>query len=127
MAIVRISSMDSSRGRTTRVTPSDFAIAAASADETVIWVEAWSGSSGQTSCARRAMPRSWTRIASAPARAMSARAASATGSSRSNTKVLNVTKPFTPRARKKSKMRGKSATAKLSARARALKPPRSPK
>jgi len=95
--------------------------------DTVICVEACSGSSGQTACASRAAPRSCTRIASAPARAIAARACSATGSSRSNTSVLKVTNPFTPLRWRKSNRRGSSSTPKLSARARALKPPRSPK
>ena len=126
-AIARISSMESSRGRTMRVMPSDFAISAASADEIVICVEACSGRPGQIWRASRAMPRSCTRMASAPARAMSASACSATGSSRSKTRVLKVTNPCTPLACRKSKTRGRSAAAKLSARARALNPPRSPK
>ena len=126
-AKARISSIDSSRGRTTRRIPSHFAICAASGEEMVICVEACSGSAGHTSCARRAIPRSCTRMASAPARAISASASSATPSSRSKTRVLKVTKPCTPLPWRKSKIRGRSAAAKLSARARALNPPRRPK
>src|SRR2546430_2777255 len=53
-----------------RVTPSSRAMAAPSALDTVIWVEACSGNSGQTARASRAAPRSCTRMASAPERAI---------------------------------------------------------
>ena len=56
----------------------------------VICVEPWMGSAGQSVWRSRAMPRSWTMTASTPASAMAARYSTAAGSSSEKIRVLKV-------------------------------------
>ncbi len=86
----RIWSTDSSRGSTTRETPRPAAKRAASGLEMVIWVEAWSSSSGQTRAARSATAGSCTMSASTPLAPTRRRISSTSGSSASNTNVFSV-------------------------------------
>ena len=88
--MVRMAEADSSRDSTTLVIPRSAQAFTPSRSWTVIWVEAWRATSGQVSRRSLATPRSWTRMASTPARAAWAAVSAAWGSSRSVTRVFRV-------------------------------------
>ena len=80
LAIVSISARLSSRARITRAKPSSAISSAPSRVWTLIWVEAWRGSSGAMRRHRPAVAMSWQMTASAPL-AATARTAAARASS----------------------------------------------
>ena len=101
--------IDSSRGSTTRRTPSDSTSRMHSALLRVIWVEACSGNSGQRRCISRSSPRSCTSTASTPAATASRTVRSASSNSSPKTSVLSVKYPLTPRVRRNVISSGSSA------------------
>jgi hypothetical protein len=85
-----MSSSESSRGTTTRVSPSGRSSSAASGLVAVIWVEPWSSSAGHTRCAMRATAGSCTMMASTPAAAAARTTRSTAVSSGSKMSVFMV-------------------------------------
>ena len=92
-----ISRPDSSRASTTRWMPREAATRAPPRVWRLIWVLAWSVTSGATSRARCHTPQSWISTASTPISLALRSASAAWGSSRSDTRVFSVRYTFTPR------------------------------